>query len=413
MIAACIAFAPVLLTASPAGAAEVTPEQGVTELQESRGLLDQALREYGNGDAEAAYLSARNSYLDHFEYVEIPLRVRDEGLTLALEEEFAELRTLIEEGASVEAVRTQIVVVKTGLNDVERALSSSGLAAPLIAGGYSFFLLFREGLEAILIIAAVLGYLEATRARAFRKPLWAGIGLALVLSMVVFAAVSLFLNVAPVQRELMEAIVSIVAVAVLFYVSFWLLARMDQRRWMEFLKARVWTAAATGSAIAIAGVGFTTVFREGLETALFYQALLSYAKGMELWVGVGAVIAVGALLGIGWAILREQRRLPVKAALTVALAVVMVMSVSFVGNAVRELQEALVVPVTFVESLPRLPIFLADLTGYHPTVQTLAAQLALILLYALGGAWFVISRRRRRPAEQADAALEQPAPVEA
>ena len=156
-----------------------------------------------------------------------------------------------------------------------------------------------------------------------------------------------------------------------------MLARLDQRRWMEFLKAKVWAAAATGSAVALAAVGFTTVYREGLETALFYQALLGYSEGLEGYVALGAFLSLVVLLGIGWAIFRQERRVPVKTALTVALVVVMVMSVSFMGNAVRELQEALVIPVTFVEGLPRLPVFLADLTGYHPTVQSLVAQAIL------------------------------------
>lgn len=379
----------------PTVSGDVTADEGVQEMDEARALLQDALAAYRAGDAETAYELARNAYLDHFEYTEIPLRVLDEGLTLQVEEEFAALRAMIEEGAPADEVASQIATVSRGLNDVERVLASPGVAAPAIATSYSFFILFREGLEAMLVVAAVLGYLEASRAVGYRKPFVLGIAGAVVLSIVTFVLVSLFLDLAPFAREVLEAVITILAVVVLFYVSFWLLARMDQRRWMEFLKAKVWAAAATGSAVALAAVGFTTVYREGLETALFYQALLGYADGLEGYVLLGALASLVVLLGIGWAIFRQERRVPVKTALTVALVVVMIMSVSFMGNAVRELQEALVIPVTFIEGLPRLPVFLADLTGYHPTVQSLVAQAILIALYAGG---FVVMRRRQRSA---------------
>lgn len=379
----------------PTVSGDVTSDEGITEMDEARALLRDALTAYRAGDAELAYELARNAYLDHFEYTEIPLRILDEGLTLEVEEEFAALRTMIEDGEPDDEVAAQIAVVSQGLDDVERVLDTPGVAAPAIAAGYSFFILFREGLEAMLVVAAVLGYLEASRAVGYRKPFVLGVVGAIVLSIVTFGLVTLFLDLAPFAREVMEAVITIAAVVVLFYVSFWLLARMDQRRWMEFLKAKVWAAAATGSAVALAAVGFTTVYREGLETALFYQALLGYADGLEAYVALGAAISVLVLLGIGWAIFRQERRVPVTTALSVALVVVMVMSVSFMGNAIRELQEALLIPVTYLERLPRLPVFLADLTGYHPTLQSLVAQIVLIALY-IGG--YLIWRRRQRVA---------------
>jgi high-affinity iron transporter len=394
---------------------DVDRDEGVVEMDQARALLRDALAAYEAGDAEMAYELARNAYLDHFEYTEIPLRLLDEGLTLQLEEEFAELRSLIEDGAPTEEVASQTAAIGRGLDDVERVLATPGVSAPTIAAGYSFTILFREGLEAMLVIAAVLGYLEASRAVGYHRPMMLGIAGAVVLAIATFFLISLTLDVAPIAREVLEAIITILAVGVLFYVSFWLLARLDQRRWMEFLKAKIWAAAATGSAIALAMVGFTTVYREGLETALFYQALLGYAKGLEVWVVVGAVLALVALAAIGWAIFRQERKVPVTTALTAALVVVILMSVAFMGNAVREFQEALIVPVTYLESLPRLPVFLADLTGYHPTVQSLAAQLLLLCLYTVGFVLMLRQRRRVTGAVQARAGtgIEMPATTDA
>lgn len=387
-----------LLVPSPA-LAQVTPEEAIVELDRARALIDRSLALYDEGRGDRAYTAARDAYLDHFELVEIPLRVRDEVLTLELEEDFAELRNLIRAGAPPGEVEAAAAEVRRGLDRVERTLSSPGLSAPALAAGYSFTVLFREGLEAVLIVAAILGYLEASRSLAYRGAVLGGVAAAGLATVVTFVLVSLFLSLAPVQRELLEAGTAILAVLVLFYVSFWLIARLEQRRWMEFVKAKVWAAATTGSTLALAGVGFTAVYREGFETVLFYQALFSFAEGLGGWVWLGMTSAVLVLLGIGWVIFRLGRRIPVRAFLGTAVAVVMTLSVAFVGNAVRALQEATVIPVTFLRSVPRLPIFLSELTGWHPTRETILAQAALTLVYLAGAVWmFVVLPRRERGA---------------
>lgn len=390
-----------LLPSSPAHA-QVTPEEGIAELERARTLVDRSVALHEEGRSEDAYIAARNAYLDHFEFVEIPLRVRDEKLTLELEEDFAELRNLIQAGAPPDEVSEVASVVQSGLDRVEKVLTAPGLGAPAIAVGYSFMILFREGLEAVLVLAAILGYLEASRNLAYRKPVLAGVAAAVGATVLTFVLAAVVLSIAPVQRELLEAGTALLAVALLFYVSFWLVARLDQRRWMEFVKAKVWSAASTGSAFALAAVGFTAVYREGFETVLFYQALLSFAEELELWVALGALAGAVALGAVGFAIFRAGKRIPVKAFLGGAVVMVMVLSVALIGNAVRALQEATLVPVTFLEGVPRLPIFLADLTGWHPTLQTILAQVALALVYVLGAIWtFAIRPRRERGREPA------------
>ena len=105
------------------------------------------------------------------------------------------------------------------------------------------------------------------------------------------------ISVAPASRELMEALTGVLAVVVLFWVSFWLISRLEHKRWMEFLKARVWTAVSLGSTASLVLIGFTVVYREGFETVLFYQALLSFDTGLEIWTAIGfglGVLALGA-----------------------------------------------------------------------------------------------------------------------
>jgi len=393
-----------VVLAGPAHAAEVTPAEGVKELERSRELVADSVELYEHGRVEASYEAARNAYLDHFEYVEIPLRVRDEALTLALEEDFATLRNGIEAGVPVDEVEGTALELARGLDRVERRLSDPGLAAPALAFLSSFVILFREGIEAVLVIAAILGYLEASRNTQYRGAVLKGVGAAALATVVTFVAATWFLRVAPLQRELLEAATALLAVAVLFYVSFWLVTRLEHRRRMEFVKARVWTAATTGSTLALAGVGFTAVYREGFETVLFYGALTSFAEGLGEWVAAGALAGVAALALIAVLVFRAGRRLPVKAFLTTAVILVMALSVAFIGNAVRTLQQAAVLSVTFLEGVPRLPIFLADLTGWHPTRETLVAQAVLALVYVAGGVWtFAVLPRREKRAQEAAA----------
>jgi high-affinity iron transporter len=382
---------------------DVTVEEAVHELDTGRRLVDTSVQLYQDGDTAGAYEAARNSYLDHFEYVEIPLRVRDEGLTLEVEEDYATLRNLIEAGSPINDVEASAAEVQRGLDEVEKTLSEPGLAAPLIALTYAFTILFREGLEAVLVVAAVLGYLEASRNTQYRKPVLRGVAGAVLATIVLFIVATAFVQLAPLQRELLEAGTALLAVVVLFYVSFWLVTRLEHRRWMEFVKAKVWTAATTGSTVALAGVGFTAVFREGFETVLFYQALITFSDGLIEYIAIGTVLGLVALAGIGWVIFKAGRRIPIKAFLTTAVTVVMVVSVAFAGNAVRGFQEAALLPVTYIESLPRLPIFVAHLTGWYPTRETLLAQGLLSLVYVLGAVWTFGVLPRREKAVKKDA----------
>jgi high-affinity iron transporter len=297
--------------------------------------------------------------------------------------------------------------VRAGILATDRALAEKGVAAPAIAFGFSFSILFREGVEAVLLIAILLGSLAAGKASGYRRPLSLGVLGALGATVVTWLLATLVIDIAPVNRELMEAITALLAVAVLVLVSFWLVARIDQRRRMEFMRARVANAIAAGSTGAFAALGFTAVYREGFETVLFYQALLLFADGLELWIALGAAVAVLSLGGVAYAILRLGRSLPLKPMLLTGASILLLLSVAFVGNAVRSLQGADVVGATPVHAgWARPPVFVAELTGIHPTVQGVTAQAVLLGIYVLGAAWVFAAGplRRRRAVAEASAA---------
>jgi high-affinity iron transporter len=252
--------------------------------------------------------------------------------------------------------------------------------------------------EAVLLIAILLGSLAAGQASGYRRPLSLGVVAALGATAITWLLATVVIDIAPVNRELLEAITALLAVLVLIAVSFWLVARLDQRRRMEFMRARVATAIASGSAGAFAALGFLAVYREGFETVLFYKALILFADGLGLWVALGALTAAIALGGVGYAILGLGRKLPLKAVLATGASILLLLSVAFAGNAVRSLQGADVVSTTPVEGgWARLPVLIAELTGIHPTQEGLIVQAVLLAVFVSGAAWvFLVGPARRR-----------------
>jgi high-affinity iron transporter len=380
-------------------------ERAQTEVVRARELVDQSLAAAKAGDRDRAYDLAREAYLDHFEYAEIPLRLRDPNLVLDLEFAFAKLRNGIREGAPMSELDSVAQELRVGLRKVDLTLADPGFAAPILAFFFSFTILFREGLEAVLLLAILLGSLEAGRARGFRRPLGLGVLAAVAASALTWVLATVVIDIAPLQRELLEGVTAVVAVVVLFLVTFWLVARLEQRRRMEFMRARTAGAIAAGSALGFAVLGFTAVFREGFETVLFYQALILFAQGLLEWVALGALTAAVALVVVGWAVLKLGKRLPVKQLLLAGASTLLLLSVAFAGNAVRSLQEGDWISVTPIDGgWARLPVFLAELTGIHPTREGIFVQLVLLGIYLVGAAYmFAWLPLRRRALEAASA----------
>ena len=385
--------------AQPTQTPAVSPADALRQLAVVRQSIDRTLTLIKDGKADEAFAEAKSGYLSHFEFVEIPLRVVDAQLTSDAETKFAEIRGLINSHAPVSEVRANIIELRALIDDAERRLTDTGLSAPAVVFGQSFLIIFREGLEAVLLVSVLLGYLEAAKATQYRRPILWGMAGAAVATVVTFVVLRTVLSALPLGREILEAVTALVAVVVLFYVSFWLIARLEQKRWLEFLRARIWTAVSVGSTAALALVGFTAVYREGFETALFYQALLSFGPGLGTWVAAGLAAGLLVLGVVSWFIFRLGRRVPIKAFLSSAVVLLTTTSVAFLGNAVRSLQEADVIGLHRWPSWPRTPIFLSQALGYWPSRETFSAQAALIAIYIAGAFYLFVVRPRLRSSD--------------
>lgn len=384
----------------PIGSAENDAKEMVKgEIDIIRLKLMQVLQDYEQGNYNSAYENARSAYLDSYEFIEIPLSPIDPDFTLETEIKFAELRNLIQQGAPYEDVQAKVVELRKSLDESERLVTGPGVIAPAIAFSSSFAIMFREGLESALIVGAILTYLEATRNEKFKKHVHYGIVMALAATVVTWVVASFIINISGTNKELIEAIAALSATAVLFYVSFWILNRIETKKWIEFVKAKVWQATTTGSATVFVLLAFFTVYREGFETVLFYQAMFSFAKYMEHFVILGLALGLGSLLAVYYVMRRLGRRLPLKALFGLTMGVGAYLSIAFVGNGVRELQEAGYLGMTpLFGVIPRLDINLATMTGIHPMLETVIAQIVLLSVYTVGILYVLVWRSRREQA---------------
>jgi high-affinity iron transporter len=367
------------------------------ELRTTQDLVSQSLREYHQGQTEQAFRTARSAYLDHFEYAEPPLRVLNPDLILEMEYRFSDLRNGMKAGQSMTDLQKIAGDIGGSLRKAESIVSGTGILGPTLAATGGFTILFREGLEAALLIAAIFAYLDTSRNTRLRKAVWYGGAAALLATVLTWALATYVLSIAPISRELISAVTSAVAVVILFSLSFWLLQQSDRKRSVEFMRAKVSQAVQGGSLMALGLITFTTIYREGFETVLFYQALTVASGPVTGYMYLGVALAVVALAVVFLLLFRFGRKLPTAKLFPVLVGVTALFAVAFIGNGVRAFQEAGWLNVTNLYGrFPAIDPNVSALTGIHPTVETLAAQVLMILVYLLGYVYVRVSGRTKR-----------------
>ena len=372
------------------------------DIDQIRIKLDESLSLFKQGKIQEALTTSRSAYLDSYEKVEIPLRPIDPDFTLDMEIKFAELRNLIQSNAEYSQVLKKTSEIKSGLDESERLVSGTGVIAPTIAFSSSFSLIFREGLESALIIGAILTYLEASRNERFKKYVYYGILIAAAATALTWFIAQYIIELSGASRELIEAIAGISAVAVLFWVSFWVLNKIETKKWIEFVKAKVWKATTTGSVMVFVMLSFFTVYREGFETVLFYQAIFSFAKYMEWYVVAGMISGLAVIIGVAIVVRKIGKKLPLRVLFGLTIGIGAYMSIAFIGNAIREFQELGYISTThLIGTVPRLDINLATMTGIHPTLETIVAQMILLSVYIIGSLYILVVQPRKKKAIEA------------
>lgn len=250
----------------------------------------------------------------------------------------------------------------------------------------AWVILLREGLEAMLVIAAVAGYLNKANALHRLAWLYGGAGAAVIASAVGAWFFAMFNSGE--HSDILEACVILVASALMLYVSGSLMIRQDPKRFRELLERQAGQALAQETGWAVATLAFVAVFREGAEAILFINALATSEGGWSsgLFAGLGAAIAVLAV--IFYFINMVARKIPLRPLFTLTSAFLFVMAIKFVGEAVQEFQEQALIGVSDIKG----GAWMANL-GINPTWEAIGAQLLVIL--AAVAAFAVVQRNTR------------------
>jgi high-affinity iron transporter len=355
----------------------------------SDSLAGVAARLGTGGNVEGARAAALDAYMA-FEGAETGLRSRNPSLTSRIEAAFGAFQDVLsptdEAGAAptrheIETARARLASL---LEEAQAAIRSPATAWSLAT--QSFVVILREGFEAILIIGAILTFLTRTGHERRRRVVHVGAVLAVAASFLTAWALQELLSVTPASQDVLEGITMLVAVAVLFSVSYWLLSRMEHDRWEAYLRGRMRRALGTGGGLALASVAFLAVYREGFETVLFYKALFGFSAGGHGPVVGGFVAGCAALAVIYVAFSRFGVRIPMRPFFGVTSGVLYYMAIVFVGKGVHELQEAGVVGATRLAGAPRV-----ELLGVYPTLETVLAQVLLVGLL-LAALWLTFGR---------------------
>ena len=372
-------------------------------------LLDTAYMGYLDKDftaaadnLETAYYSVyEESGLSHKIYTELSLEDR-----LSMEKHFSTLKSLNASGETkyqknkyrtgTDAAKNAILKLARSIDEKEAEAKAAEAAeagvsteesveeAPsdprLLTFLGAFGIIVREGLEAILVIAAIIAYLTKSGNAKNLRNVYVGAVAGIVASFLAAWALSALKAAwagAGQSQEVIEGITALIAVCVLFYVSNWMISKAEAASWSRYIDGKVQSSVEQGSAFALAFTAFLSVFREGAEVVLFYQPMLSEGNPGMVWAGFGAGCVV--LVFVYLAITKLSIKLPIKVFFTATSILMAVMCVSFLGSGIKELAEGNVFDLALrVPGIPENDAI--QVLGIYPYLETLVPQLILAIV---------------------------------
>lgn len=358
-------------------------DQPTAALDISLAKLHESVELYQRGDADSAYDAALGAYLQGFELAEAGLRTVAPDLRETLEARLAGYRKALQEGISAEAAAHQADEIRVLLEEAKGHLGGATLS-PITGAVSAFLLLLREGVEAILVLAAIVAFLVKTERRDSLRHVHTGWIGALALGVLTWFVAAHFIVVSGANREITEGLIALIAAAMLIYVGFWLHNHSHAQQWKNYIQGKLHHGG--GSLWTLVAISFLAVYREVFETILFFQSLwLQTASAHHGYLLAGLAGAAVVLVGLAWAVFRFSVRLPVRLFFQVNAVLLYTLAVIFVGKGIAALQEA--------DALPYSPVNFpeVDLIGIYPALESLMAQ-AVLIGAAIG--WIVYRRSR-------------------
>lgn len=351
-------------------------------LDVARTKLAATVKAYAAGNRQGAIDLALSTYLDGVEPLEPAIATRDRALLVRIEAAMGEFRQRIARGAGIEAVQEQALVIEDLFGEAE-AILAPAKADMVSAFLGAFTVLLREGLEALLIVVAMIAFLRKAERSDVLPYVHGGWASALAAGVATWLAATYLITISGASRELTEGFGALFAAAVLLSVGIWMHGKSHADAWQRYIREKLSQALSRRSAWFLFLLTFVVVYREVFETILFYAALWSPATAPAVLAGAG--VAVVALAAIAWAMLRYSRKLPIGKFFAFSAALVAILAVVLAGKGVAALQEAGMISVSAVHFWPRIEVL-----GVYATLQTIAAQFVVIGVLIAG---FLYNRR--------------------
>lgn len=370
------------LRANPS--AVVTTEPATLQLARDR--LKESLQAYSAGDRKRAEDLALSAYLDGFEPVEAVLATRDGDLLKRVEQAMSSFRVSISRNLPEASLRNQLAETERLLDQAEAALAPEA-ATDISTFLGAFTILLREGLEALLVVIAMIAFLRKAERVEALPYVHGGWVAALLAGAATWAVATYAIGISGASRELTEGFGSLLAAVILLSVGIWMHGKSQADEWRRYIREKMQGALSHGSAWFLFGLAFLVVYREVFETILFYAALWTPDSGGTIL--AGALSAVALLAIIAWAMLRYSRTLPIGEFFRYSAILIAVLTVILAGKGVGALQEAGIIPVTPLSGVPRITIL-----GLFPTAEAVGIQILAVVAIIVG-----FRAAQRRPTE--------------
>ena len=386
--------APVSAAAQADDSATAGKDWSATQ-KELLNALAQATQTYQAGDTAKAVGQVQDTYFDIFEAsgMENAVGARDANFKTELEGHFTKIVGLMNAGKDVASIQQEIAAFSAGLDKALELLGGNQGGIALFF--FSLTIILREGLEALLIVAAVIAYIHKSghgdKQKVINNSVWWALG-ASVITALLF---QWLLTNAAAGREILEGVTMLIATVMLFGMSYWLLSKVEAQHWKAYLQKKIGTSLSQGSLIGLWLTSFLAVYREGAETVLFYFALAADAKTALDYGYLFGGLAVGiVILAVVYLIMRYSVvRLPLKPFFIFTGIFMYLMAFIFAGKGVAELIEGKAFTPTLIGDGTLFPKWMGDWLGIMPYRETLLPQLVL-LAAALFALWVLFGRKK-------------------
>ena len=355
----------------------------------TRNLVRESASLYAGGEKDKAYQKAVDAYIDGYELAEPALFAKDASFGRALEALFTEYRNAIKQGVAREEIDKRRAEIEARLDRADEILARTDEYSGIYFFLNSALIIVREGLEATLVLAAILAMLKVMGATDAVRYIHLGWILALFAGGLTWLATQTVLTFSGQNRESMEGFISVFAAVALFYVGYWLHTKSEAKRWQAFIRGKVENVLSGKKLLGLIGISFFAVYREAFEVVLFYQALwLQNENGHHLILS-GFIAGLALLVVLTFGILKLGLNVPLKYFFGATGTLLYIVAFIFAGNGIKELQAAGWVSTTPLKFPPQAPLL-----GIYPTVETVAAQALMLGAFVATSIWMAQERKR-------------------